>query len=168
MTPSFIAIDFETANNYRDSACAIGLVRVENGDIVAREMRLIDPKVPFEWFCINVHGLTEKDVIDAPLFNEVWEELAPFLEDAEFIVAHNARFDKSVLYKSCDRYNIPHPKHNFTCSIKAAKHCWKLPSYTLNKVCSHLDIELNHHEALSDATACAEIMIRAHKKGYRV
>lgn len=168
MTPSFVALDFETANNDRASACAIGLVRVENGEIVAKEMKLINPDAHFAWFCINVHGLTEEHVADAPLFHEVWEELTPLLKDAEFIVAHNASFDKSVLHKCCERYRIAPPHHNITCSIKAAKSLCKLPSYKLNKVCAHLDIELNHHEALSDATACAEIMIRAFEKGYRV
>ena len=168
MTPSFVAIDFETANSNRDSACAIGLVRVDNSQIVAKEMRLINPQAPFKWFCINVHGLTEDDVVDAPLFNEVWEELTPLLKDAEFIVAHNARFDKPVLYKCCDRYKIDPPGHNITCSIKAAKYFCKLPSYKLNRVCAHLGVGLNHHEALSDATACAEIMIRAYENGYRV
>ena len=93
-------------------------------------MRLINPQVPFEWFCVNVHNLTEEHVKDAPLFDKVWEELTPLLQGAEFIVAHNAPFDKSVLYKSCARYNMEQPKHNFTCSIKAARHCWKLSSYT--------------------------------------
>ena len=168
MTPSFLSIDFETANEKHDSACAIGLVRVEGGQIVAKEMRLINPDTYFKWFCINVHKLTEKDVADAPYFDEIWQELTPLFQDIEFIVAHNARFDKSVLYKSCDRYNIPQPEQNFSCSIKAAKHLCKLPSYSLDKVCAYLGIELNHHEALSDATACAEIMIMAYEKGYRV
>ena len=140
MTPSFIALDFETANQHHDSACAIGLVRVENSQIVSKEMRLINPNTFFAWFCINVHGLTEEDVTDAPLFDEVWQEMTPLIQDVEFLVAHNASFDKSVLYKSCDKYNIPHPKHNFTCSIKAAKQCWKLSSHKLNTVCEHLGI----------------------------
>ena len=132
-------------------------------------MRLINPETYFlKEFTDNVHGLTEDDVADAPYFDEVWQELTPFLEDTDFLVAHNARFDKSVLYKSCDRYNVPQPNHNFTCSIKAAKHFCKLPSYSLDKICAYLGIELNHHEALSDAAACAEIMIKAYENGYRV
>ena len=92
----------------------------------------------------------------------------PMLEGAEFIVAHNAPFDKSVLYKCCERYRITPPSQKITCSIKASKSCWKLPSYKLNVVSDHLGIELNHHEALSDALACAQIMIRALDSGYRV
>lgn len=168
MTPNFIAMDFETANSNRDSACSLGLVRVENSKIVSKEVRLINPQTYFQSFCVAVHGLTENDVKDAPTFDEVWQDLTPMLKGAEFLVAHNASFDKSVLYKSCKRYNITPPVHNFTCSIKAAKSFCKLPSYKLNNVCNHLDIELNHHEALSDALACAQIMIRAFEQGYKV
>ena len=168
MHPPFIALDFETANENHDSACAVGIVRVENSKIVTKKMKLINPQAPFKWFCINVHKLTEEHVKDSPLFDEVWQGLTPMFEDAEFIVAHNASFDKSVLYKSCERYNIAPPKHKITCSIKAAKSFLKLPAYKLNIVCAHLGIKLNHHEALSDATACAQIMIKAFEQGYKV
>lgn len=168
MSHKFVAFDFETANQYHDSPCAIGLVRVENSQIIAKEMRLINPNTFFAWFCVNVHGLTEEDVIDAPLFDEVWQEITPILEDVNFLAAHNAPFDKSVLYKTCNKYNLAPPPHKITCSIKAAKSFLKLPSYSLDNVCDHLGIELNHHEALSDAEACAEIMIRAFEQGYKV
>ncbi|MCF7956412.1 MAG: 3'-5' exonuclease [Phycisphaerae bacterium] len=168
MKSDFVAIDFETANNERSSACAIGLVRIANGEIVAKESRLINPHTYFHSFCIDVHGLTEEDVEDALAFDEVWQELVPMLKEADFIVAHNASFDKSVLYKSCEKYNIPIPKHKITCSIKAAKSFLKLPSYSLDEVCEHLGIELDHHEALSDAMGCAQIMIKALEQGYKV
>lgn len=169
MPPTFVAIDFETANNDRGSACAIGIVRVENSKIVAKEMRLINPQTYFlADFTENVHGMTEEDVKDAPPFDEAWNSINHLLDGVDFIVAHNALFDKSVLYKCCARYKIDHPDQNFTCSIKAAKACWELPSYSLDSVCEHLGIELNHHEALSDATACAKIMIRAYKQRYKV
>jgi DNA polymerase-3 subunit epsilon len=85
MKSNFIALDFETANNDRSSACAIGLVKVENGKIVAKESRLINPHTNFLHFCVAVHGLTEVDVEDAPSFDEVWQELSPLLKDTEFV-----------------------------------------------------------------------------------
>lgn len=166
---NFVAIDFETANRCHDSACAIGLVRVENNKITAKEMMLINPQTYFlADFTKNVHGLTEEHVKNALFFSEVWNDVKHLLDGVDFIVAHNASFDKSVLYKCCDKYKIDHPDQNFTCSIKAAKACWELSAYSLDKVCEHLGIELNHHEALSDATACAKIMIRAYGQGYKV
>jgi DNA polymerase-3 subunit epsilon len=169
MSLSFVALDFETANYQRDSACSVGIVRVEEGKIVARECRLINPQTYFLGdFTKNIHGITAEDVEDAPLFDEVWEELSPLLKDINLIAAHNASFDKSVLYKCCDKYKIKPPSHKFICTVSVARNCWKLDPAKLNNVCEHLKIELNHHEALSDALACAQIVIKALERGYNL
>ncbi|MGA2172075.1 MAG: 3'-5' exonuclease [Sedimentisphaerales bacterium] len=170
MSTCFVALDFETANNERGSACSVGLVKVVNGEIVAKERRLINPQTYFlDDFTENVHGITAEDVKDAPLFDKVWQELSPLLDGAEFIAAHNAIFDKAVLYKCCESYKIKPPAQKFVCTVKIAKACWKLNPAALNNVCDHLGIELNHHhEALSDALACAKIVINAMKDGYKI
>ena len=169
MNLNFIAIDFETANNERVSACSVGLVRVEDGKIVAKESRLINPQTYFlADFTDNVHGITANDVKDAPLFDDVWGKLSPLLENTDFIAAHNASFDSSVLYKCCEKFKIKPPVQKFVCTLNVSRKCWKLNPAALNNVCDHLGIELNHHEALSDATACAKIMIRAYGQGYKV
>ncbi|MGA2322933.1 MAG: 3'-5' exonuclease [Sedimentisphaerales bacterium] len=166
---NFVAIDFETANNDRDSACAIGLVKVVNNEIVAKEYSLINPQTYFlDDFTENVHHITAEDVKDAPLFDEVWEELSPLLDGADFIAAHNAPFDRSVLYECCEKYKIKPPAQKFVCTVNIARSCWKLDPAKLNNVCDHLGIELNHHEALSDALACAQIVINAMKVGYKI
>jgi DNA polymerase III subunit epsilon len=164
---NFVAIDFETANNDRASACAVGVVRLEGGRIVATERRLINPRTNY-FIYTDCHNMRPQDVADAPLFDLAWKELSPLLDGAAFIAAHNAHFDKGVLYHCCDRYNIAPPGHPVTCSMKAARACWELPAYGLDTVCNHLSIELNHHEPLSDALGCARIMVKAMENGYKV
>ena len=142
---------------------------MEGFEVVAREVRLINPRTYFlRDFTDDVHGISAEDVEDAPLFDEVWGELGGLLEGADFIAAHNASFDRSVLYKCCESYRIKPPVHRFVCTMKIARDCWKLKSVGLNDVCGHFGIELDHHEALSDATACAQIVIRAIKDGYDI
>ena len=169
MSTCFAALDFETANNEKGSACSVGLVRVEDGKIIAKECRLINPQTYFlDDFTENVHGITADKVKDAPLFDKVWQELSPLLDGVEFIAAHNAPFDRAVLYKCCDKYKIKPPTQKFVCTVNIARACWKLKPAALNNVCDHLGIELNHHEALSDALACAQIVINAMKNGYKI
>jgi DNA polymerase III subunit epsilon len=97
----FVAIDFETANEKRSSACAIGLTTVREGQIVDSFSRLIrPPELRFSFWNSKVHGLTENDVKDSPTFDELWPELLPLLEN-QIVVAHNASFDISVLRHSC-------------------------------------------------------------------
>ena len=97
---NFVAIDFETADYGRDSACAVGMVRVEDGVIAHREHRLIRPPRP-DFVFTYIHGITWEDVAREPEFGEVWAPLAMMLDGIDFLVAHNAPFDRGVLRACC-------------------------------------------------------------------
>ncbi|AMK12917.1 MAG: 3'-5' exonuclease [Pseudodesulfovibrio sp.] len=156
----FVAIDFETADPKRDSACAVGIVVVEGGEIVARDYRLIrPPRSKFNPFCVQVHGIHWADVCGEPSFGDLWPELQLWFRDADFIVAHNAAFDKSVLHTCCRESGWDAPVQPFLCTVQLSKKTWALPSNKLPAVCAHLGIELNHHNAASDAEACALIAV---------
>ncbi|HCC46515.1 MAG TPA: exonuclease [Elusimicrobia bacterium] len=154
----FTAIDFETADYGRDSACAVGLARVENGKIVRTAHRLIRPPRR-EIIFTYIHEITWEQVEGEPLFGEVWPGLAPFFGGIEFIVAHNAPFDKGVLNACCAAAGLQPPPQPFVCTVKLSKLELGLKPATLAHVAHHLSIPLNHHNALSDAEACAKIMI---------
>jgi len=160
--PTFVALDFETADYPRDSACALGLVRVENHRIVRRTYHLIRP--PRRRFAFTyLHGITWEDVAGQPTFAELWPSLTPFLEGADFLAAHNASFDRSVLYRCCETAGLSPPGLPFECTVRLARQTWNIFPTKLNNVCDHLGITLKHHHAASDAEACALIVIAAHQ-----
>ncbi|MGK5088839.1 3'-5' exonuclease [Bdellovibrionota bacterium FG-2] len=160
MTQPFLALDFETANHARDSACSIGLVRVEGGEIVAKEVHLIKP--PSRDFVFTyIHGLSWRDVAQAPDFGELWEKISPLFKGVKYLAAHNARFDSGVLKACCARYGVEFPQQPFLCTVELARAQWGIRPTKLSDVCRTLEIELNHHEALSDALACAKIVLSA-------
>lgn len=161
----FVAIDFETADPKRDSACAVGIVVVDKGEIVDRAYRLIrPPRKKFNPFCVRVHGIHWEDVCDEPSFGEIWPELEPLFTGADFIVAHNASFDKSVLHTCCKKADYAPPVQPFLCTVQLSRKTWELASNKLNAVCEFLDIRLNHHHAGSDAEACALIAVNGLRK----
>lgn len=157
---SFVAIDFETADNGRDSACAIGLVRVENDQIVQRAHYLIRPPRQRMMFT-HIHGIYWADVATQPVFGERWHEIEPMLRGVDFFAAHNASFDQGVLYACCDAHGITRPPQPFLCTVQLARKTWQLHPTKLPNVCDFLGIALEHHYALSDAEACARIVIAA-------
>jgi len=162
---NFTAIDFETANNFRRSACSMGLAKVRNGIIVETKYWLVKPD-PLEvgYFQQKVHGLTLEDLFDKPTFQEQWEEIGEYLKD-EMLVAHNSSFDLSVLEHLCIHYGIDHYIPSYFCTLKASKVHWKGElSYSLSYLCTRLGIELSHHHAESDAIACAKIAIELAKQ----
>ncbi len=156
----YAAIDFETADHPRASACAVGIVTVERGRIVDRFTHLIRPpgmRFSFTW----LHGIGPEHVRDAPQFHEIWPELARKLEGVEFLAAHNAAFDRSVLTCCCEKWRLPVPGLPCLCTMKLARRLWGLRPTRLPDVCRHLGIELRHHDPASDAEACARIVIAA-------
>lgn len=157
---AFLAIDFETANYASDSACAIGLVCVKDGEIQKQQHFLIKP--PSTGFVFtHIHGITWKDVASSPSFGELWPTLEPFFNDIDFVVAHNVGFDRKVLASCCERYKIPSPNVDYRCTVQMARKQLGFRPANLPAVCSRLNIELNHHDAMSDALACAKIAIVA-------
>lgn len=150
---NFIAFDFETATSSTRMPCQIGIVVVKEGQIVDRIERYIQPPGNrYNKKCIEVHGITPEMTKDKPEFDIVWEEIKEYFE-ANFIVAHNINFDIDVLSKALSKYNIAPP------IIMGIECTFNLTGASLHDACNDFGIELKHHNALSDATACAEIFI---------
>ncbi|MDQ2179068.1 3'-5' exonuclease [Marinifilum sp. D714] len=161
---NFTAIDFETANGKRNSACSLGLVKVENGVIIdSREWLISPPEMYFHPINVSIHGITEDDVANQPSFNYIWDEMEDYLQDS-MVIAHNASFDVSVLRACLETYGIPNPNFDYMCTVQISKYLWpSMPNHKLNTLAHLFDIPLKHHDALEDTLACAKIAIKACK-----
>lgn len=163
---NFAAIDFETAHYRFDSACALGVVFVRDGRVVDSKRHLIRPPTE-EFRFTGIHGLTWEDVKDSPTFAEVWRTLDSSLTDLDFLAAHWASFDRRVLNACCESHGLRPPDHPFVCTVRVARSVWNIRPTRLPDMCRHLDVPLTHHEAGSDAMACAQIVLAAAKRGWR-
>ncbi|SES45168.1 3'-5' exonuclease [Rhizobium sp. NFR03] len=155
-----IAIDFETANEQRGSACSVGLAWIEDGRVVRVEERLIRPRdMRFSSFNVAIHGIRPEHVENAGEFPEVMDEFADEFRGATMI-AHNASFDFSVWRACLDLYRQSYPDLSYLCSVKMAQRVWPhLGSHRLNILAGHLGLTFRHHNAAEDAAICAEASI---------
>lgn len=157
----FIALDFETANSYRGSPCAVGLVRVRDGVIVDEGRFLMRPPESvdfFEPYNIAVHGVTPTMVADAPRWCEVLPALAEDIGD-DVVVAHNAGFDIGVIRYACAADGIEWPTLRFLCTLVLARRSLSLPSYRLPFVAEALGFRMgDHHDPLADARAVVGVI----------
>lgn len=163
---NFVTIDFETATAQRDSPCEIGLTFVQDSQIIETKSWLIKPHYypHFDWFNVGIHGIRPDDVKNEPEFCDLWDTIRP-LVDGQFLIAHNAGFDLSVLRRTLDTYKIPYPTLDYSCSYAFSKKVWEgLPSYDLKTLCRTTGIDLNHHRAASDSRATAELALKAFEK----
>lgn len=164
LTVKTIAIDFETANEQRGSACSVGLAWIEEGRVTRVEERLIRPRdMRFSGMNIAIHGIRPEHVEDAPEFPEVMDEFHDDIRGATMI-AHNAAFDFSVWRASLDLYRQSYPELTYLCSLKMAQRIWPhFLSHRLNLIAEHLGLRFKHHNAAEDAVVCAAAAIEMAK-----
>ena len=160
---NFTAIDFETATGKRSSACAVGIVSVENGSIVEEFYSLIQPPDnTYFGMNIGVHGIRPQDTLNSPTFKQLYPEIKKRLQ-GQVLVAHNEVFDRSVLKRTMEHYMLDYDElalsERWECTMRIYKAKGFVP-YKLNACCERLNIPLRHHEALSDAIGCAHLYLR--------
>ena len=155
----YVAIDFETASPDKDSACSVGLVKMdEDGGVEDRFYTLIRPLVPkFDPFCFQIHHLDPLEILKAPSMADVWDEMKAFIGPLP-LVAHNAQFDISVLKGTLASWGIE-PIHNeYYCTLSLSRRLWKgRPSYKLTSLASSFGWEYDAHNALSDGEICGRL-----------
>jgi len=151
METNFTAIDFETAHGKRYSICQVGLVRIEKGNIVDQLSILVQPPDNYYWDnFIDIHGITPEHTKDAPTFDKIWYQVEPFIKNQN-VVAHNGfAFDFHCLTQTLEYYNMKTPKYTGHCT-------YRIFGENLASLCKKYRIPLNHHDALSDAMACASL-----------
>ena len=157
---TFTAIDFETATAYHP--CSVGIVTVEEGIIVDEFVTLIQPPNNFyNPFNIQVHGIYPRDTANAKTFVEVFPEIEKRLKN-RVVVAHNESFDRNVLSKTMALHGLSYEDLNigsrWECTVKIYKAKGFKPA-KLSDCCRIMNIALEHHEALSDARACAKLYL---------
>jgi len=160
---NFAAIDFETANEYRTSVCAVGIVVVRNGEVAEKFFSLIRPEPDYyRWFCIDVHGLCDEDTHNAPLFPEVWRQIEPLIGGLP-LVAHNAQFDEGCLRETYRAYGMEYPDYKFYDTLQASRRTFgnSLLNHQLQTTALACGYDLTaHHHALADAEAYAMIALK--------
>jgi DNA polymerase III epsilon subunit-like protein len=158
---NYTALDFETANNYRGSPCAVGLVRVRDGLVVDERHWLIRPPEAVDWFApfnMMLHGITPEMVADAPRWRYVLPAILDYVGD-DVVVAHNAGFDVGVIRYACAVENIEWPAMKFLCTLVLARRAFALPAYGLPFVTDVCGFTLDaHHDPLAEARAVVGIV----------
>lgn len=183
-----VGIDVETASPRHGAVCSIGVCVVQRGRVLRERHWFVDPAVRFDPRFVLIHGITEDDVRDAPRLRDAWPEVRRFIASTlaetrtptlfesmdgaetsnrdEFglacdvpplFVAHNAQFDRLQIERALGE---PLP-FRLACTVAMSRRAFpQLDRHNLASVSSHLRIALKHHDALSDARACALIAAR--------
>lgn len=159
---AFVVFDIETTgfSSVKDKIIEIGAVKVENGKIVSRYSTFVNPEVPIPFEITKLTSITDVMVIDAPKIETVLPEFMEYVGDA-VLVAHNAGFDVGFIEENCRRLGIERKLTSVDTVALARVLLPTLSRYKLNIVAKTLGISLeNHHRAVDDAGATAEIFVK--------
>ncbi len=162
MNTTYVAIDFETATKHYNSACSIGIVLFNSKEILEEKYFLIQPpNNEYNFDNINIHKITPEMTKNSPTFDIVWEEIKHYFTGEHILIAQNANFDMCVLKASLSHYNLEFSEFTYWDSIHIATYI--VPNDVrkgLASLTAYFNISLTqHHNALCDARACAEICI---------
>lgn len=155
MNKVYLAVDFETANEKRISACAVGLAWIQNGEIIRSKKHLIKPPVGERFKKINerIHGISSQHVKDALDFKELWEKNLNTLFHEHELVLHNSSMDAAVIKACLKHYEIADYNIKYYDTMKmAAKRGLPLKLVDLADV-HGVEYE-SEHDPEKDATAC--------------
>ena len=162
MSLDFTAVDFETADSQPGSVCAVGLVRVRNGQVAGKSGGLVRPPDglgEFISYQISVHGITAEMVASAP----PWRKVAAWIRQyagPDVLICHNATFTIGVLRNACAADGSPLPTADFLCTTLLARQAFRLPSYRLPFVADKCGIELaGRHQVLINARGAALVAV---------
>ena len=163
MEPNYnkiVFVDTETVSISPPYIISIAYIAYENGKRIGAGYKVCNPEYKINPRASEVNGFYNEDLVDKPLFSEIWGDIRYYFENSIWI-AHNAKFDQKAITKTCERYNIIVPKHWTCCTYDNARLFLsknEVPNHKLNTLCDYFDIKLlNHHNAGDDTYACMKL-----------
>ena len=166
---TFIVLDLETTGASPANGCAIteiGAIAVRGGEVLAEFSSFVNPQVPLPEYIVNLTGITDEMLIDAPLINEVFPEFIEFIDRHENIhlVAHNAPFDIGFLKAAATALSHSWPKYEVIDTVKLARRVIdrsEIANYKLGTLSQFFETKaLPNHRALDDVKTTVEVLHR--------
>ncbi|MDO4942153.1 MAG: PolC-type DNA polymerase III [Lachnospiraceae bacterium] len=159
---SYVVFDIETTgfSAANDKIIEIGAVKIVNGKEVDRFSEFINPEIPIPFKIEQLTSINDEMVKDAPLIDVI---LPKFLEfcDGSILVAHNAEFDTGFIKAKSAELQLDYDFTVVDTMTLARVLLTGLAKFTLDNICKHLNISLeHHHRAIDDASATATMFLK--------
>ncbi len=159
----FVVIDVETTGHSPakgDKIIEIGIVVIENDQIVKQYNQLINPKSGIPPFITQLTSISEEQIRDKPSFSEVADDLIPLLADA-IMVAHNINFDLSFLNDELTQAGLATLQPPIIDTVELSRIFFpRAPGYKLGELAQHLHLTHDQpHRAISDALVTADLLL---------
>ncbi|HKJ49110.1 MAG TPA: exonuclease domain-containing protein, partial [Christiangramia sp.] len=155
----YAILDIETTGGkYNEEGITeIAIYKFDGQQVTDQFISLINPEQPIQPFVVNLTGINNKMLTNAPKFYEIAKRIVEITEDC-ILVAHNAKFDYRILRTEFKRLGFEYERKSL-CTVELSKKLIPgLPSYSLGKLVRSLGIPLSdRHRAAGDAQATIKL-----------
>ena len=176
---TFIVLDLETTGASPTTGCAIteiGAIAIRGGEILEEFSSFVNPQIPLPEYIVNLTGITDEMLVDAPLISEVFPDFIDFIDRHEHVhlVAHNAPFDIGFLKAAATQLSHNWPKYEVIDTVKLARRVIdrsEILNYKLGTLSQFFETKaLPNHRALDDVKTTIEVLHRLIERlsGYEV
>ena len=162
LSQEFVVFDLETTgfSNINDKITEIGAVKIRDFEIADRFSELVNPEKDISYRVQELTGITNEMVKDKPTIEEILPKFMEFVGD-DVLVAHNADFDTGFIMQKCKEQGLEYKNKKVDTLMLARIMLPNLKRYKLDKVAKEVGVQLlNHHRAVDDAEATANIFIK--------
>ncbi|WP_077621759.1 ATP-dependent DNA helicase DinG [Sediminibacillus massiliensis] len=164
----YVVVDLETTGHTPskgDKIIEIGIVVIENEQVVEEFSSFVNPNTPIPSFITNLTGITDANVADAPHFEDIANEVIGLFADA-YIVAHNVPFDLGFLNYEIQAAGLTPLKQPVIDTVELSRIMLpQAPGFKLGQLSDYLDLQhTDPHRALSDATVTSKLLIHLLEK----
>lgn len=161
----FFALDVETANADMASICQIGMAEFHDNELVNQIESLVNPEDYFDPINISIHGITPEMVNGAPTFPKIYKAIKEIGSHVEkVIVVTHTPFDQTSLRRASQKYGLGEISWTWLDSARVARRQWEEfrdSGYNLPNVAKQLGIVYKSHDAVDDARAAGEVVLKA-------
>lgn len=174
MTDSYVCLDLETTGlePKKDKIIEIGAIRVEKGQVTDRLETFVNPDRKLEDRIMELTGIRNEQLIDAPYIKDILPEFLDFVKDS-VLLGHSILFDYAFIKREAVNERISFERKGIDTLKIARKFLPELESRSLVFLCRHFGIVHSAHRALADAEAThalygklAELYYEGHEKDF--
>ncbi len=167
MINTYVSIDLETTglNPKLDKIIEIGAVKVIDGKLQEPFDTLVNPGRKLEQRIVELTGITDAELKDAPYMDEVFPRIMEYLEELP-LLGHSVLFDYSFLKKEAVNRKVPFERQGIDTLRIARRYLPNLESRSLGFLCTHFGIPHKAHRAYEDALATSRLYERLTQEYY--
>ena len=144
----------------------IGAVKVKNGEVTDSFNTFVNPGIPIPAEIVELTGITDEMVSDAPSVKEALDAFFDFIGDREsekkkLLVAHNASFDMGFIRYAAEECGMDFPNPYLDTVALSRYINPDLKKHKLDTLAEYYQLgDFNHHRACDDAAMLAAIYVK--------